>query len=288
MIWCQSHLKGKRTGELPQEQRRHKGLWVPQKENRQESLQTSLWQKERAQEPHGPHSGRARNRADEKVSVSRSRKEKEMQQGYWQEADSMLFGDGLISKNGNLQERERQTSSDILKELMMQGIIQSQTRFVRNGEAYDVMVEPSEKPLRKPPVKLEKLKIKKKKKKTLTREDIENKMRAAEERRKVKEEALKKRLRSERPFPESTLQSIDELKGEELSLAEEGPEATVSTHPVTLESQLGERRIAMRALQILQETHSNSEDLDEIGALESDITYNTQHETGSDLKDDSF
>ncbi|XP_029446565.1 stathmin domain-containing protein 1 isoform X3 [Rhinatrema bivittatum] len=218
------------------------------------------------------------------VTNKLSAREKESREN----TDSMLFGDGLISKNGNLQERERQTSSDILKELMMQGIIQSQTRFVRNGEAYDVMVEPSEKPLRKPPVKLEKLKIKKKKKKTLTREDIENKMRAAEERRKVKEEALKKRLRSERPFPESTLQSIDELKGEELSLAEEGPEATVSTHPVTLESQLGERRIAMRALQILQETHSNSEDLDEIGALESDITYNTQHETGSDLKDDSF
>ncbi|XP_030045069.1 stathmin domain-containing protein 1, partial [Microcaecilia unicolor] len=99
-------------------------------------------------------------------------------------ADAMLFGDGLINKYGNVQERERQTSNDILKELMLQGIIQSQTRFVRNGEAYDVMVETLEKPLKKPPAKLEKLKIKKKKKKTLTREDIENKMKAAEERRK--------------------------------------------------------------------------------------------------------
>nr|XP_033791056.1 stathmin domain-containing protein 1 [Geotrypetes seraphini] len=203
-------------------------------------------------------------------------------------AGSMLFGDGLNNKYGNLQERERQTSSDILKELMLQGIIQSETRFVRNGEAYDVMVETSEKPLRKPPVKLEKLKIKKKKKTTLTREDIENKMKAAEERRKVKEEALKKRLRSERPFPASTLQSIDELRGEEWSLAEEGLEDAASTQPMTSERPLEGSKSAKEALQAHQETSSNFEDIDEIGALESDITYNRQYDTRSDLMDDIF
>lgn len=36
--------------------------------------------------------------------------------------------------------RERQTSSDILEELMSQGIIQSQSKVVKNGEAYDVVV----------------------------------------------------------------------------------------------------------------------------------------------------
>lgn len=35
--------------------------------------------------------------------------------------------------------KERQKSSDIMEELLKQGIIQSHPRLVRNGEAYDIM-----------------------------------------------------------------------------------------------------------------------------------------------------
>ncbi|MEE6464886.1 hypothetical protein FKM82_006389 [Ascaphus truei] len=173
----------------------------------------------------------------------------------------------LNSNHGNQQDRERQKSSDILEELMTQGIIQRQTTFVKNGEAYDVLMDTSEKPLGKPPAKLEKLKTKKKKKKTLTREDIETKMKAAEERRKTKEEELKKRLRSDRPFPVTALQSIAESRGEGSLNPDEGQE-DASTVPLetlgldTLENVMTGPR------------QRSDEEVDEIDAVESDFNYN--------------
>ncbi|KAM8967269.1 stathmin domain-containing protein 1 [Pelodytes ibericus] len=173
-------------------------------------------------------------------------------------------------------QQERQTSSDIMEELITQGIIQSKTKHVKNGEAYDVMVETSEKPLKKLPAKLEKLKTKKKKNTTLTKEDIENKIKAAEERRKTKEEELKKRLRSDRPM--TALRSIAELRGEGSFIPDEGQEDASSVPHETLEFRASEN-VTNRM------TRSQRVDVeaDEIGAVESDITYNNH----SDLETDS-
>jgi hypothetical protein len=46
---------------------------------------------------------------------------------------------GLINKTKPLETQERQKSSDILEELIVQGIIQSQSKVFRTGESYDVM-----------------------------------------------------------------------------------------------------------------------------------------------------
>nr|XP_006012428.1 PREDICTED: stathmin domain-containing protein 1 isoform X1 [Latimeria chalumnae] len=50
---------------------------------------------------------------------------------------------GLNQKNRQ-DLRGRQNSTDILEELLMQGIIQSRSRIVRNGEAFDVMSKEEE------------------------------------------------------------------------------------------------------------------------------------------------
>ncbi|CAH6800925.1 stathmin domain-containing protein 1 [Phodopus roborovskii] len=104
---------------------------------------------------------------------------------------------GIINKPQLLESRERLKSSDILEELIVQGIIQSRSKVFRNGESYDVMVDAPEKPLRKPPARLKKLKVKKEVK-DFTIQDIEEKMQAAEERRKTKKEEIRRRLRSDR------------------------------------------------------------------------------------------
>ncbi|XP_038440156.1 stathmin domain-containing protein 1 isoform X1 [Canis lupus familiaris] len=110
--------------------------------------------------------------------------------------NSDLVTSGLIHKPQPLESRERQKSSDILEELIVQGIIQSHSKVFRNGESYDVMVSTTM-PLRKPPARLKKLKIKKEAK-AFTMNDLEEKMRAVESRRKTKEEDIRKRLRSDR------------------------------------------------------------------------------------------
>ncbi|XP_028618920.1 stathmin domain-containing protein 1 [Grammomys surdaster] len=107
---------------------------------------------------------------------------------------------GLTNKSQLLENWERPKSSDILEELIVQGIIQSRSKVFRNGESYDVMVDTTEKPLRKPPARLKKLKVKKEVK-DFTIQDIEEKMQAAEQRRKTKKEEIRKRLRSDRLLP---------------------------------------------------------------------------------------
>ncbi|XP_012498708.1 PREDICTED: stathmin domain-containing protein 1 [Propithecus coquereli] len=114
--------------------------------------------------------------------------------------NSDLVTNGLINKPQPLENRERQKSSDILEELIVQGIIQSHSKVFRNGESYDVMVNITEKPLRKPPARLKKLKIKKEVQ-DFTMKDIEERMQAAEERRKTKEDKIRKRLQSDRLLP---------------------------------------------------------------------------------------
>ncbi|KAM9285898.1 LOW QUALITY PROTEIN: stathmin domain-containing protein 1 [Cariama cristata] len=63
----------------------------------------------------------------------------------------------FISKSWPLQETERQESSDILEELRMQGIIQSQSTTARTGEVYENKRGALEKTLKKPPARLEKI-----------------------------------------------------------------------------------------------------------------------------------
>uniref|UniRef100_A0A8C4XWN2 Uncharacterized protein n=1 Tax=Gopherus evgoodei TaxID=1825980 RepID=A0A8C4XWN2_9SAUR len=175
--------------------------------------------------------------------------------------DIMLLSGGFVNKPMHLQERERQKSSDILEELMMQGIIKSQSTTFRNGES-----EALEKPFKKPPAKLEKLKIEKKEVNALTMKDIKN---SAEERRKTKEEQLKERLQSGRPFPAIAHQNIAELNEEGYSTSK-GQEGTnivqLLSFDLETDSLLEKEEIAVEIV------NSNSE---HFGAVESDTTYNT-------------
>ncbi|XP_070702971.1 stathmin domain-containing protein 1 [Pempheris klunzingeri] len=104
--------------------------------------------------------------------------------------------DGLLQQESTVQERPK--SSDILEELLNQGIIpvgQSRERGGRGGEAYSIMLDDREGVSRRPPARLESLKAKKALN-LLSRDEIEERIRLAEERRKLREDELKTRLRS--------------------------------------------------------------------------------------------
>ncbi|KAF3833888.1 hypothetical protein F7725_025092 [Dissostichus mawsoni] len=98
-----------------------------------------------------------------------------------------------------LLQQERAKSSEILKELLHQGIIpeggQSGERGSGAGEAYSIMLEEREGVMRRPPARLESLRAKKVQH-LPSKEEIEEKIRLAEERRKLREDELKTRLRS--------------------------------------------------------------------------------------------
>ncbi|XP_069816263.1 stathmin domain-containing protein 1 [Dendropsophus ebraccatus] len=175
--------------------------------------------------------------------------------------------------------RERQTSSDILEELMSQGIIQSESKVVKNGEAYDVMVDTPGKALGRPPAKLEKLKTIRKKNKSLTKEDIEAKMKAAEERRKTKEEELKKRLR-ERPM--TAVPSIAHLREGSLT-PDDGQQAEATEPSETLDSDALENEISGPT-----GNPDAADEESEINAVESDNTYNNPADQTNDSENDIF
>ncbi|XP_072267750.1 stathmin domain-containing protein 1 [Pyxicephalus adspersus] len=179
------------------------------------------------------------------------------------------------------RQAERQSSTDILEELMSEGIIQSQSKVVRNGEAYDVMMETPGKALRRPPAKLEKLKTKKKKNKSLTKEDIEAKIKAAEERRKTKEEELKKRLR-ERPM--TALPSVSQFRREGAFTPDDGQESEETTPNETLDSLPLENVMS----EPTESFRIPAEELDEIGAVESDNTYNKPSDQTDGFENDIF
>ncbi|KAG9479215.1 hypothetical protein GDO78_012736, partial [Eleutherodactylus coqui] len=182
----------------------------------------------------------------------------------------------ISALNGEAVTRERQTSSDILEELMSEGILQSQSKVVKNGEAYNVLVDTPGKPLRKPPAKLEKLKIIKTNDKSLTKEDIEAKMKAAEERRKTKEEELKKRLRER---PPTALPNMTQTEGDGSSLMlDDGQEAKVRSPMETLDSEALEKVISGPT----QSPGAADED-SERSAVESDNTYNNHTNDQSDI-----
>lgn len=100
----------------------------------------------------------------------------------------------LLRRDSPTQERLK--SSEILEELLNQGIIPvgpARDSGSGAGEAYSIMLNNREGALRRPPARLESLKANK----TLrSREEIDEKIRLAEERRKLKEDELKSRLRA--------------------------------------------------------------------------------------------
>ncbi|KAI1902521.1 hypothetical protein AGOR_G00045610 [Albula goreensis] len=93
--------------------------------------------------------------------------------------------------------QERQSSNDILQQLLSQGILSAPPKVGVAGQAYSLMIDSTDKGLRKPPARLQALKTSKEQPIT-NKEDIEEKMKRVEERRKVKEAELKQRLRSAR------------------------------------------------------------------------------------------
>lgn len=126
---------------------------------------------------------------------------------------------GLLAQSpGQPQESQRLESSVILEELLNQGIIPAQSKMGGSGEAYNIMVsslfllhfkdkflwhfkdmtvcmlnvygvlqlKDAERPRKRPPPRLESLKIRKEQEVT-RKEDIDEKMRQVEERRKVQQ-----------------------------------------------------------------------------------------------------
>ncbi|XP_056154005.1 stathmin domain-containing protein 1 [Lampris incognitus] len=79
---------------------------------------------------------------------------------------------------------ERLKSSEILEQLLSQGILLVGERNSKAGEAYNIMLDDKELPRRRPPARLESLKVRKEQSPT-SREAIDHKMRLAEERRMV-------------------------------------------------------------------------------------------------------
>ncbi|XP_074253187.1 stathmin domain-containing protein 1 [Saimiri boliviensis] len=178
---------------------------------------------------------------------------------------------GLINKPQPLEIRERQKSSDILEELIVQGIIQSHSKVLRNGESYDVMVNMTEKPLRKPPARLKKLKIKKQEK-DFTMSDIEKKMEVAEECRKPKEEEIRKRLQSDRLLPSANHSDSAKLGGAEVAFAKGLQRVRwAGFEPSDLQG----GKPCQRKKSKSDATLSDRNDSDEsFGVVESDMSYN--------------
>nr|XP_003927375.2 stathmin domain-containing protein 1 [Saimiri boliviensis boliviensis] len=185
--------------------------------------------------------------------------------------NSDLVTSGLINKPQPLEIRERQKSSDILEELIVQGIIQSHSKVLRNGESYDVMVNMTEKPLRKPPARLKKLKIKKQEK-DFTMSDIEKKMEVAEECRKPKEEEIRKRLQSDRLLPSANHSDSAKLGGAEVAFAKGLQRVRwAGFEPSDLQG----GKPCQRKKSKSDATMSDRNDSDEsFGVVESDMSYN--------------
>ncbi|XP_051246373.1 stathmin domain-containing protein 1 isoform X1 [Dicentrarchus labrax] len=116
------------------------------------------------------------------------------------------------------QDGLRPKSSEILEELLNQGIIpvgQTRERGSGAGEAYSIMLDDTEGVKRRPPARLESLKAKKEQS-LPSKEEMEEKIRLAEERRKLKEDELKARLRNKSarvrgPAPTSSTEEDEAL-----------------------------------------------------------------------------
>nr|XP_046274622.1 stathmin domain-containing protein 1 [Scatophagus argus] len=94
----------------------------------------------------------------------------------------------------NTQNGVRPKSSEILEELLNQGIIPVGQRGSAAGEAYSIMLDDREGVRRRPPARLESLRTSKTQ--SVSIEQIEEKIRLAEERRKLRTDELQTRLRT--------------------------------------------------------------------------------------------
>ncbi|MBN3314338.1 STMD1 protein, partial [Atractosteus spatula] len=177
----------------------------------------------------------------------------------------------------SLEPKERQKSSDILQELLSMGIIQSQPRVVRNGEAYDVRVDCSDKQVRGPPPRLESLKAKREQT-TVCKEDIDKKMKAVEERRKTREEELKSRLRTKSARCRSVLRHQEDLDQGTCEEAHDS-EAVVLNQRTSVEQPAHSRRSV---------TGSNSEQMNGFVEHETEATFSSLNMKPTDDKDELF
>ncbi|KAM7099997.1 stathmin domain-containing protein 1 [Molossus nigricans] len=182
-----------------------------------------------------------------------------------------LATSGLIHKPQPLESRERQKSSDILEELIFQGIIQSRSKVSRNGESYDVMESTPEKLLR-PPARLKKLKLEKEGN-ALTLEDVEETTRAAAERRKTKEE-LRNRLRSDGLSPPANHSDAADPGGAEVPFAK-GLNPVNSAVFEPWELQRGKPLKRKKSKSDLTSNDRNYS-YEGIGVVESDMSYNQE------------
>ncbi|XP_077362213.1 stathmin domain-containing protein 1 [Festucalex cinctus] len=98
---------------------------------------------------------------------------------------------GLMGRDMPMQERP--TSSDILEELQNEGIIPvTPNRETASGQAYTILLDDSDGIRRRPPARLESLRVKR----LPSKEEMEEKIRLANDRRKSREDELMARLRS--------------------------------------------------------------------------------------------
>ncbi|XP_077403903.1 stathmin domain-containing protein 1-like [Vanacampus margaritifer] len=99
---------------------------------------------------------------------------------------------GLMGRDVPMQERP--TSSDILEELQNEGIIpvKPSRETAASGQAYTILLDDSDGIRRRPPARLESLRVKR----LPSKEEMEEKMRLTNDRRKSREDELMARLRN--------------------------------------------------------------------------------------------
>ncbi|XP_062925976.1 stathmin domain-containing protein 1-like isoform X2 [Mobula hypostoma] len=126
--------------------------------------------------------------------------------------DLALTASSLLKKNGPINEiRERPRSAEILQELLVQGILnQSQNEEWQEADSPLLVVKATVGVLKKLPSRLAKIRNETIKQDNVTIEDIENKMMAEDERKKMKEVKLKERLNK---FNSSVLTIKDQSTG---------------------------------------------------------------------------
>ncbi|MBZ3883218.1 Stathmin domain-containing protein 1 [Sciurus carolinensis] len=135
-----------------------------------------------------------------------------------------------------------------------------------------LQVDTTEKSLRKPPARLKKLKIKKEVK-DFTMKDIEEKMQAAEERRKIKEEEIRKRLRSDRLLHAASHSDSTEMGGAEVPLVKglQTTSAAAFEPPVLQGGEPQKRKSNSEAVPI-----DGNYCFESFGVVESDMSYNQE------------
>ncbi|XP_070555161.1 uncharacterized protein [Ptychodera flava] len=115
-------------------------------------------------------------------------------------------------------------SDDILQELQQQGLLSSSRPKSRGGLAFEVLLSPEGSlEQKRPPPRLAKLKKRSKKKKQLTKEQLEAKLIAAEERRKAKEQEMKEKLAAQ-ISREKQIEALDAFAESQKRVAEQSHE----------------------------------------------------------------